>query len=195
MGQDQVRIEIMKFLVFVLGLFIMHNCKIHVKVTSENTGISILFLPPYSPFINPIEAVFIKIKSQVKTTINEVTTQENYTIQERYEKLNFLLKLQWLICTQPIWILITDTALRFIWNASKRMTSWEINLTLGVRSFLNVFKCFNFNKCHKFNSFNLICFIENLIYFIGNCIYFIEKLKLFIYLTVNICLLQWKKVY
>lgn len=52
----------------------MDNCKIHhtaeVKDVFDNArdskGITQLFLPPYSPFLNPIELAFNVIKAKVK---------------------------------------------------------------------------------------------------------------------------------
>ena len=50
--------------------FILDNAPIHRKnalaTLCINAGIVLIFLPPYSPFLNPIERCFSKIKSQVK---------------------------------------------------------------------------------------------------------------------------------
>ena len=48
----------------------MDNARIHKKneletICSQN-GITLLFLPPYSPYLNPIERCFSKLKSHVK---------------------------------------------------------------------------------------------------------------------------------
>lgn len=60
--------------------FIMDNVRFHraedVKSLVESRGHSLLFLPPYSPFLNPIENLFNQLKFHVKrkrpTTIDEV---------------------------------------------------------------------------------------------------------------------------
>lgn len=51
-------------------VFIMDNAKIHKKDELTeiciNNNILLLFLPPYSPYLNPIERCFSKVKSYVK---------------------------------------------------------------------------------------------------------------------------------
>lgn len=48
---------------------VMDNCAIHkdnaIKQLVEEDGHHLLFLPPYSPFLNPIEECWSKIKHQV----------------------------------------------------------------------------------------------------------------------------------
>ncbi|OQS53588.1 hypothetical protein EHP00_1368 [Ecytonucleospora hepatopenaei] len=43
-------------------VFFMDNARIHhyqeLRATIENLGLNIQYLPPYSPFLNPIENVF-----------------------------------------------------------------------------------------------------------------------------------------
>lgn len=49
---------------------IMDNCSIHhAKIVKERLcklGISVLYLPPYSPELNPIEEAWSKIKSKLR---------------------------------------------------------------------------------------------------------------------------------
>jgi len=45
---------------------IMDNCRIHHNVANPREGHEIVHLPAYSPFLNPIESFFNKIKSAVK---------------------------------------------------------------------------------------------------------------------------------
>ena len=52
--------------------FIMDNARIHhytsLKDIVEELGINILYLPPYSPFLNPIENVFSKWKNYIASS-------------------------------------------------------------------------------------------------------------------------------
>jgi transposase len=52
------------------GVFIMDNVRFHkvneIKVFIENSGFVLKFLPPYSPFLNPIENMFSKCKNFVR---------------------------------------------------------------------------------------------------------------------------------
>ncbi|KAF7697659.1 Insertion element IS630 uncharacterized 39 kDa protein [Cucumispora dikerogammari] len=60
------------------SVLIMDNASIHktneVKSLLELSGFDFLYLPPYSPFLNPIENMFSKWKEHVKrgNPINEV---------------------------------------------------------------------------------------------------------------------------
>ena len=49
----------------------MDNIAFHkgdtIKTFIENKGAKYLFLPPYSPFLNPIENLFSKLKNSVKS--------------------------------------------------------------------------------------------------------------------------------
>lgn len=55
------------------GVIIMDNVRFHhcleVELIITRNNFSILFLPPYSPFLNPIENTFSKWKNIVKATI------------------------------------------------------------------------------------------------------------------------------
>ena len=52
------------------SIVILDNCSIHHvdEITSiiEEVGVLVHFLPPYSPDFNPIEATFLKVKTQMK---------------------------------------------------------------------------------------------------------------------------------
>ena len=52
------------------SILVMNNCSIHhvqpVLETLQDMGIFVLFLPPYSPDMNPIEEMFIYIKYYLK---------------------------------------------------------------------------------------------------------------------------------
>ena len=58
------------------SLLIMDNARIHHASSLETTwnmiketyGIDVLYLPPYSPFLNPIEYAFNDLKSAVKAS-------------------------------------------------------------------------------------------------------------------------------
>jgi transposase len=39
----------------------------HPPASSIETDVSILYLPPYSPDLNPIEQMFAKLKTRVRT--------------------------------------------------------------------------------------------------------------------------------
>lgn len=49
---------------------VLDNCKVHYNKSAleiiENTGAELVFLPPYSPELNPIEMAWNKIKSLLK---------------------------------------------------------------------------------------------------------------------------------
>ena len=49
------------------SIVIMDNCSIHhVPETKKIIGALLLFLPPYSPDLNPIEEAFSKVKAILK---------------------------------------------------------------------------------------------------------------------------------
>ena len=54
---------------------IMDNCRIHhipaVRDNPEEAGVELLFLPPYSPELNPIELMFSKTKSSFRRLTRE----------------------------------------------------------------------------------------------------------------------------
>ena len=53
------------------SVVVLENCSIHhvheVRKAIEDVGAVVLFLPPYSPDLNPIEEVFSKVKYSLKT--------------------------------------------------------------------------------------------------------------------------------
>ena len=50
---------------------IMDNAPIHIGVANDFPEMNIKMLPPYSPFLNPIENCFSVLKSDMKRTLNE----------------------------------------------------------------------------------------------------------------------------
>jgi transposase len=67
--------------------FIMDNCSIHKNIQLDRPEHSIRYLPPYSPFLNPIEATFSALKAEVKARWNEPGFNKGYTYPERRESL------------------------------------------------------------------------------------------------------------
>jgi len=77
-------IEVEEFLVPVLtssNIVILDNAKGNEDEDAiamiEATGAGVLFLPPYSPELNPIEPIWSKVKSFIKKTVIS-TTEELY---------------------------------------------------------------------------------------------------------------------
>ena len=54
--------------------FIVDNCPIHNRVLLDKEGHQMRRLPPYSPFLNPIEGVFSSLKSDIKRRLSIVQT-------------------------------------------------------------------------------------------------------------------------
>jgi transposase len=63
--------------------FVMDNCRIHYGVNVNLQEHSIRFLPPYSPFLNPIEAAFSALKAEVKARLSAPGFNVGYTHPER----------------------------------------------------------------------------------------------------------------
>jgi hypothetical protein len=63
--------------------FIMDNCIIHKNIALDRNDHTIHYLPPYSPFLNPIEAAFSCLKAEVKTRWNAPGFNNGYTYPER----------------------------------------------------------------------------------------------------------------
>jgi hypothetical protein len=59
--------------------FIMDNCRIHYGVHLDREEHIIHFLPPYSPFLNPIEAAFSSLKADVKAQLSTPGFNIGYT--------------------------------------------------------------------------------------------------------------------
>ncbi len=68
----------------------MDNLNAHknekVRELIEATGASILFLPPYSPDYNPIEAAWAKVKHLVRSTLPKPSSNYARPFIERGEK-------------------------------------------------------------------------------------------------------------
>ena len=67
--------------------FVMDNCRIHYSVTFDNANHVIVYLPPYSPFLNSIEGVFSGLKAGFKMNISNLPCRENLTMPERRDAL------------------------------------------------------------------------------------------------------------
>lgn len=52
------------------SVLVMDNCNVHndavFRDILEKAGILVVYLPPYSPYLNPIEHVFSKVKSHIR---------------------------------------------------------------------------------------------------------------------------------
>ena len=61
-------------------VLVLDNCRIHhiqeAKDILTDAGIEVLYLPPYSPTLNPIELMFSQVKSGVRGLPLEVRTSE-----------------------------------------------------------------------------------------------------------------------
>lgn len=61
-------------------VLVLDNCRIHHIQEAKNiltdAGIEVLYLPPYSPTLNPIELMFSQVKSGVRGLPLEVRTSE-----------------------------------------------------------------------------------------------------------------------
>lgn len=62
------------------SVLILDNCRAHnicVQTVFDEYGIVILFLPPYSPFLNPIERVFSAMKARIKRLVYDNSSLRN----------------------------------------------------------------------------------------------------------------------
>lgn len=63
------------------ALLIMDNARIHktneVKETVEHGGYNLLYLPPYSPMLNPIEKTFSKMKAFARLRLGDISREHN----------------------------------------------------------------------------------------------------------------------
>ena len=66
------------------SVVVMDNCSIHhvqeVEEIFDEAGVLLLFLPPYSPDLNPIELAFSKVKSQIKNLEPSMGTFDTETM-------------------------------------------------------------------------------------------------------------------
>jgi len=77
------------------SVFILDNCKIHDAELLEGTwhllrqtyGIEHIFLPPYSPFLNPIEYAFNDLKEAVKQQVFYNRGELLRTIEEEIKNI------------------------------------------------------------------------------------------------------------
>ena len=63
--------------------FVMNNCRIHKEIELDREEHEIRYLPPYSPFLNPIEAAFSCLKAKVKAELSSSFTDLGFTYPER----------------------------------------------------------------------------------------------------------------
>lgn len=79
------------------SVLILDNCRAHNVSPQEifnKYGILVLFLPPYSPFLNPIERLFAALKAKIKRLIYDNPSLRNkpqllWVESMRYCSLNF----------------------------------------------------------------------------------------------------------
>ena len=53
----------------------------------EATGVGVLFLPPYSPELNPIEFIWAKVKNFIRKTVISNTDELYQTIAKALEEI------------------------------------------------------------------------------------------------------------
>jgi transposase-like protein len=63
--------------------FVMDNCSIHGNADLDREEHTAVFLPPYSPFLNPIEAAFSALKAAIKERLNAIGAGIGYTLPQR----------------------------------------------------------------------------------------------------------------
>lgn len=71
-------------------IVIMDNLSSHKSATAvgtiESTGASVVYLPPYSPDLNPIEMAFSKLKQLIRSarprTLEEIVTVTRYALRQ-----------------------------------------------------------------------------------------------------------------
>ena len=84
------------------SIAILDNCSIHhvseVKKEFEDAGILLLFLPPYSPDLNPIEQAFSYVKYYLKDHDDALQCTNNPTaiIQAAFDAINAELCRSWI---------------------------------------------------------------------------------------------------
>jgi transposase len=83
-----------QFLVPVLtpsNVVILDNAKVHYDEDAiamiEATGAGVLFLPPYSPELNPIEHIWSKVKNFIKKTVISTTEELYQAIEDALETI------------------------------------------------------------------------------------------------------------
>jgi transposase len=86
--------SLLRFLVPVLipsNVVVLDNAKVHYDEDAiamiEATGAGVLFLPPYSPELNPIEHIWSKVKSFIKKTVISTTEELYQAIEDALETI------------------------------------------------------------------------------------------------------------
>jgi transposase len=80
-------------------IVIMDNVKFHlqtrIKEAIESRGAKIIFLPPYSPDLNPIENMWSKIKNTLRKLMPRTTRAFKKAIRIAFEEINKLDLVGW----------------------------------------------------------------------------------------------------
>ena len=77
--------ELTKIDIYNSYVIVLDNARIHHGLSLPDNSPEIVFLPPYSPFLNPIESVFSVIKCGVKKDLCWINSES--TQPERKKKL------------------------------------------------------------------------------------------------------------
>ena len=80
-------IELSEILAHAPHYIVMDNCRIHYNVYLDRPEHSLVYLPPYSPFLNPIESAFSALKANIKARLSEPGFQAGYTQPQRRASL------------------------------------------------------------------------------------------------------------
>lgn len=72
-------------------ILVMDNLRVHkvagVRDLVESAGASVLYLPPYSPELNPIELVWAKFKSAIRTVMPRTMTALQRILNDCFHSL------------------------------------------------------------------------------------------------------------
>jgi transposase len=66
---------------------VMDNCRIHYNVYLHRQEHTMVYLPPYSPFLNPIESAFSALKADMKERLTQPGFHAGYTQPQRRASL------------------------------------------------------------------------------------------------------------
>lgn len=74
------------------SVLILDNCRSHILSPNQifkDFGVIVLFLPPYSPFLNPIERLFSAMKAKIKRLVYDNSSLRNNPVSLWTEALKF----------------------------------------------------------------------------------------------------------
>jgi transposase len=71
---------------------VMDNCRIHHNIQLDREEHCMVYLPPYSPFLNPIESAFSALKAAIKERISSPGFNAGYTQPQRRDALINVIK-------------------------------------------------------------------------------------------------------